>query len=268
MHRNGGMLMSLFYNYNSNSISTLFSGLGGTAGMNSTSNILSEYYNIRSGAYKKALTAYYSKIDKNEVRKSNYNSRKSTSTSSSTLISSDSAKTLKNIKSSADNLKNTAGQLVKNSKDSVFKKVEIKGKDGSVKLDYDTDKIYKKVSQFVKNYNDLIDKSDDASSSNIQNTLSNIKRYTDSNSRLLNKIGIDVKENGEMSLDEETFKKSNMTTVKSIFNGTGSYGYYVQSKAAMMSYYAESEASKASTYTSRGGYSYNYSTGEILNSYT
>lgn len=260
--------MSIFYGMNSNSVSTLFSGFGTASGMDGTGNILSEYYNIRSGAYKKALTAYYSKIDKSEssrnVRKSSWDRDNKTSTS----ISSDSSKTLKNIKSSADDLKNTAGQLVKNSKDSVFKKVEVKGKDGSKKLEYDTDKIYNKVSEFVKDYNDLLDKADDASSSNIRNTLSNIKGYTDSNKRILEKIGISVNKDGEMSIDKEAFKKADMSTVKSLFNGTGSYGYYVQSKASMMSYYAETEASRASTYTSRGGYSYNYSTGDILNSYT
>lgn len=255
--------MSIFYGIDSNSVSTLFSSLGTEAGAGAGSNILSEYYNIRSGVYKKALTAYYSKMDKEEV------STKATGrrTSSSTSVSSDSAKTLKKIKSSADDLKNSAGELVTSGRKTVFNKTDVKKEDGTTAKEYDTDKIYEKVSEFVKDYNNMLDNAEDASSSNINSKVSNIKKYTDSNKNLLGKAGITVNKDGSMSLDKDEFKKADMATVKSIFNGTGSYGYYIQSKASMLSYYAEAEASKSSTYTSSGGYSYNYNTGDIFNSY-
>lgn len=255
--------MSIFYGIDSNSVSTLFSSLGAEAGAGATSNILSEYYNIRSGVYKKALTAYYSKMDKDEAG-SKTTGRKA---SSSTSVSSDSTKTLKKIKSSADDLKDSAGELVTSGRKSVFNKTAVKKEDGTTVKEYDTDKIYEKVSQFVKDYNSMLDNAEDASSSNIKTKVSNIKKYTESNKNLLGDAGITVNKDGSLSLDKDEFEKADMATVKNIFNGTGSYGYYIQSKSSMLSYYAEAEASKSSTYTSRGGYSYNYSTGDILNSY-
>ena len=49
------MHMSYFLGTNSNSISMLFSGMSGNAG-NLTGNMISDYYSIRNGSYKKLLT--------------------------------------------------------------------------------------------------------------------------------------------------------------------------------------------------------------------
>lgn len=235
---------------NSSMISTLFSGLGGTSSSGTGSmntSILSEYYNIRSGAYKKALTAYYASIDSDSTDKTG---KSSVSKSISASVSSDSSKTLAKVKSSADDMKSTAGELVKGS---AFKESD--------------DEVYKTVSEFVDDYNTMIESSGKSASSNIKNTLQSLENYTLSNKKTLGKIGISIKSDGTLSLNKDELKSADMSSVESVFNGNGSYGYYVQSKASMISYYAENEASKGSTYTSAGGYSYNYKTGDIVNSF-
>lgn len=243
--------MAVFYGINSDSVSTLFSGLNASSGIGS-SNILSEYYSIKSGAYKKALSAYYAKMD---TESSSASDKKNNikDTLSSTATSTDSIKTLTNIKDSSDTLKKTAGQLVTKGSDSVFKKSK--------------DDVYSKVNEFVDNYNKLISDANEATSSNIKNTLSNLKNYTSSSKKMLDKVGISINENGKLSLDKEKFMSADISDIKNVFNGTGSYAYYVQSKSAMISYHAENEAAKGNTYTSSGGYSYNYSTGEIVNNF-
>ncbi len=240
--------MAIFYGINSDSVSTLFSGINSSTGMGN-SNILSEYYSIKSGAYKKALTAYYAKTDTDSTKTSVKNNIKDKTTS----ISSDSTKTLTAIKSSSDDLKKISGELVTKGKDSVFKKSQ--------------EDVYKKVEEFANSYNKVLSNAKESSSSNIKNTLSNLKTYTSANKKMLNKIGVSISDDGSLSVDKEKFMAADMSDIKSVFNGTGSYAYYVQSKSAMMSYYAENEASKGSTYTPGGGYSYNYSTGEIVNNF-
>ena len=88
--------------YDSSSISMLFSSLGsssksinsGILGIN-----LSDYASIRSGSYSKLMKSYY-KLDSNDTKTS---AKDKTNTSTST--SKDSAKTLANIESVAEELK-------------------------------------------------------------------------------------------------------------------------------------------------------------------
>ena len=77
-------------------------------------------------------------------------------------------------------------------------------------------------------------------------------------------IKVDSKTN-TLSIDEETFKKADMKAVKSLFQGSGSYGYKVNAKASSIDYQARYEATKANTYNSFGGYSNNYSSGSLWN---
>ena len=53
--------------------------------------------------------------------------------------------------------------------------------------------------------------------------------------------------------------ESDMTNVKSLFQGAGSYGHTIESKAFSISMAAQAESSKSNTYTSTGSYSVNNS---------
>lgn len=251
-------------NYDSNSINTLFSGLS-NGSRSSNSGLLginiADYSAIRTGSYFKLMKAYYGGNDSaSKIVETN----KKTSTSTAK----DDTKTLAKIEDAAEELKSASDALLDKTKKSVFNKVTTTDAKGNTTTDYDKDAIYKKVSAFVDSYNNLLKKSEDSNTNGILNAVSSMVRTTDSNEKLLSKVGITVGVDNKLSIDEETFKKADMSLVKSLFNGNGSYGYQVSAKASLADYYAEREASKGNTYGNKGTYTYNYNTGEIYNTTT
>lgn len=251
-------------NYDSNSIHTLFSGLS-NGSRTSNSGLLginiADYSAIRTGSYFKLMKAYYGGNDSaSKIVETN----KKTSTSTAK----DDTKTLAKIEDAAEELKGASDDLLDKTKKSVFNKVTTTDAKGNTTTDYDKDAIYKKVSAFVDGYNNLLKKSEDSNTNGILNAVSSMVRTTDSNEKLLSKVGITVGVDNKLSIDEDTFKKADMSLVKSLFNGNGSYGYQVSAKASLADYYAEREASRGNTYGNTGTYTYNYNTGEIYNTTT
>ena len=251
-------------NYDSNSINTLFSGLS-NGSRSSNSGLLginiADYSAIRTGSYFNLMKAYYGGNDSaSKIVETN----KKTSTSTAK----DDTKTLAKIEDAAEELKSASDALLDKTKKSVFNKVTTTDAKGNTTTDYDKDAIYKKVSAFVDSYNNLLKKSEDSNTNGILNAVSSMVRTTDSNEKLLSKVGITVGVDNKLSIDEETFKKADMSLVKSLFNGNGSYGYQVSAKASLADYYAEREASRGNTYGNKGTYTYNYNTGEIYNTTT
>ena len=248
-----------FFGLNSaNSVNTLFSSLNsGSSGIGS-GNFLADYASIRNGGYYKLLKAYYGTHSNRQGLSSvSQTMRPSTSTS----VSKDSTKKLTKIENSADDLKKSADALLTRGNKNVFRKVDVKQADGTVKKDYD------KVKSFVDDYNALINNAEDTNTSTIDRAVRQLTHLTDTNEKTLDKIGISIAEDDTLRLDKETFMKADMDVVKGLFNGNGSYGYSVSTKASMVDYYAQNEASKANTYGRNGAYNYNYSYGSNYNSY-
>lgn len=248
--------------YDSNSISTLLSSLNtGSSSSNTSINFgvnLSDYATIKSGSYFKLLKAYYG-----TEGTSGFESIKP---KTSTSTSEDSTKTLASVENAADSLSETAQDLYKNS--SLFNKKTVKNEDGTTTTGYDTDAIYKKVSAFVEDYNALVKAGGSANTSSIVNSVSSMTNNTNANASALKGIGITIdSEKKTLSIDEEKFKKADMNTVKSLFNGTGSFAYSTAVRASMISSYAQSESSKSNTYNSSGNYTYNYNSGNIYSGY-
>ncbi|MBQ3545884.1 MAG: hypothetical protein IJA34_13025 [Lachnospiraceae bacterium] len=245
-----------------NSVSTLFSSVSTkNNSMSGLTSMMSDYYSIRSGSYKKLLNAYYnaygdeksdSKSDKNKI--------------SSNLVSKDSATKLSSIKSESSKLSNVATDLVATGKDSIFKKVESVDKDGKKIESYDTNKIYEAVNKFVNSYNQTIDEAEGSNVRTISNSRDNMITRTKYNEKLLKSVGITVNSDNSLSINEKDFKSANMSTVKSLFNTVGSYGYSVATQASSMNASASYEATKANTYTSNGLYSASYTSGSLYNS--
>ena len=248
--------------FDSNSISTLFSGLG-TRNTSSTGNMnlgvdLSTYSLIKSGSYFKLMQAYYSTDE-----------GKSSSIVSSTSTSKDSVKTLASIENASEDLGESAEKLYKTGSKSVFNKKSVTGEDGKTTQEYDKDAIYKAVDSFVSDYNSLVKAASKSETSRIANAAAAMVNATSKNSSLLKEIGISINsEDYTLSVDEKAFKEADMNTVKSVFNGNGSYGYSVAVKASMINSYAEMESAKSNTYTNTGNFTYNYSTGELYNTTT
>lgn len=224
-------------------------------------NFLSDYASIKNGSYGKLMKAYYAKdaADKTaSTGKDTETKKKSISTAA------DSAKTLSEIEKAADTMKESADSLLVKGSKSVFRK---KNEKATVSEEYDTDAIYKAVSGFVTDYNDLLSKTSAASSKNLQSKADTLAAVTSANAKLLSRVGITVNSDSSLSLDEEAFKKSDMGTVKNLFGTTGAYGYKVSAQASMIDYTVAKESTKSNTYTANGTYSNVYSAGNILNSF-
>lgn len=224
-------------------------------------NFLSDYASIKNGSYGKLMKAYYAKDAADKVAstgKDTETKKKSISTAA------DSAKTLSEIEKAADAMKESADSLLVKGSKSVFRK---KNEKATVSEEYDTDAIYKAVSGFVTDYNDLLSKTSAASSKNLQSKADTLAAVTSANAKLLSRVGITVNSDSSLSLDEEVFKKSDMGMVKNLFGTTGAYGYKVSAQASMIDYTAAKESTKSNTYTANGTYSNVYSAGNILNSF-
>lgn len=234
--------------------SYLFQSLSSSSSSSSLGNLnfLSDYAAIKNGSYAKLMKAYYSDSASSEVS-SLVNSSGSTSTAA------DSAQKLAEIETAAEGLKTSADALIDKGTNSLFKQVDIKSTDANgvttTSKGYDVDAIYSAVSDFVEDYNSLLEEGGSSETTNIQNKMTSLIGITSSNKNLLSQVGITIGSDNSLSIDEETFKSANMTTVKSLFNGNQSYAYRVSAQASLVDYAAETESSKSNTYTSTGSYS-------------
>lgn len=262
--------MAFFYGINSNYAGNLFSSFGNQSGTSGLSGLLAEYSSIKNGSYGKLLHKYYGMENEGSNKLSNDKSYHRTDETDgknkNTSLSKDSTKTLNAIEKSTDELKESADKLIKVGSGSVFQKVTQTDKEGNTTRTYDTDKIYSAVKEFVDDYNSVLTNTAESNVSAINSNVKSMKSTTQANKSLLSDLGISVDEKGKLSVDEEKFKKADMSTAKSLFNGTGSYAYQVSAKSSMINYNAERESSKANTYTNKGAYSYNYSSGDLYNS--
>lgn len=243
--------------------SYLFQSLPG-AGTNANLNFLSDYASIKNGSYAKLMKAYYAK-DGADSSVSSIVKDKNKSTIST---ASDSAKTLSSVQSAADGLKDAADKLLETGASSVFNKVEVEGTDiygqPTTTEEYDVEGIYKSVSGFVDSYNKLIDELGDVNTKNIANKANYLVGMTKANEKLLSKVGITIGKDDKLSLDAAKFKEADMTTAKTLFSGSLSYGYRVSAQASLIDFAANTEAGKANTYNVKGNYSNSYSSGSIF----
>ncbi|PXV89499.1 hypothetical protein C8E03_106151 [Lachnotalea glycerini] len=223
----------------------------------SNSAILSDYASIKNGSYKKLLKAYYKSMQESD-------------SDSSTSTSTDSTKTITSVQSAAASLGDSSDTLTAKGSKSIFKQREITTTDSSgdkiTTTGYDNDAIYKAVNEFVSDYNTMIEEGANAESTSILKSTLSMTRLSKTNESLLKQVGITVGSNNKLSIDEGTFKKADMSTVKTLFNGSNSYAANVSAKASKIKSAAVLESLKANTYTDKASYSNNYSTGNLFSS--
>lgn len=165
----------------------------------------------------------------------------STGTSAAT-----STKTNEATGSSVTSLKEDAKKLAA---DELYEKV--KDKDGNETNQYDIDKIFATAKSFVSNYNKMFDAAESSSNSGVVANLSYIREKTARNEDTLKQFGISVDQKGRMKVDEDTFKKSDMSKVQQFFKD---YGSSIATNASLVDYYMTTQANAASGYTSAGKY--------------
>lgn len=146
--------------------------------------------------------------------------------------------------SSAASLKTDSNALAS---DKLYEK--IKDKDGNEK--YDVDKIFSTAKSFVNNYNNMFNAAKSSSNSGVLANLSYIREKTARNADALKQFGISVDAKGVMKIDEDTFKKSDMSEVQKLFKD---YGSSIATNASLVDYYMTTKANAASGYTADGAY--------------
>ncbi len=134
--------------------------------------------------------------------------------------------------------------------DKLYEKV--KDKDGKETDAYDIDKIFSTAKSFVNNYNGMFDAAESSTNSGVLANLSNIREKTAQNANILKQFGISVDQKGRMKIDEDTFKKSDMSQVQKFFKD---YGSSIATNASLVDYYTTTKANAASGYTAAGAYS-------------
>ena len=231
-------------NFPKNDYSYLFQSMGtSSSGSAGNLNFLGEYASIKNGSYGKLMKAYYS-LDGNDTVSSIV--KKNTSA--------DDKKTLTKIQNTSESLKESADKLLTKGDKSVFSGDKL------------TEDAYKAVDALISDYNDVLNASDKINSTSILSKTISMTTYTEANENLLSKVGITINDDNSLSIDKDTFMKADLTTVKSIFTGAGSFSYRISAQASMINFAADSEANKAATYTNQGTYNTSYNAGNIYDS--
>ena len=220
--------------FDSNSIGNLFSSLNtNTTGSSNTYGglgiNLADYASIKNGSYSKLMKSYYAMDETEEAKKSN--SKNDTD---------DSDATIKSIKNTTKDLKESAEALYGSK--ALFEK--------DANGEYDMEAIYEKVSAFIEDYNSMIESVGSAETESIANAGANVVNATSSNIKMLSKLGISVSGSDfTLSIDKEDFMKSNISDIKSMFSGVGSFAYQVGAKASRIYSMVEDKVSGAGTFS-------------------
>lgn len=225
-----------------NDYSFLFGNSSNTTTGNTFS--LSDYAMIKNGTYKKLMKAYYADTDNSFVK----------SVAKSKAASQDNNVEIKKLQETSKALSESAEALYGE-----------KGRD--LYTEDKRDDLLKAVSGFVKDYNSTVDavgSSDNAKVVRIGNSMAG---NAVANYKLLSSIGIRVGTDSKLTLDEDTLKKANLSSIKSVFSGVGSFAYRTGASASYINNYAKNDAAKASgLYGASGSYSA-YLQGSTYNSF-
>lgn len=99
-------------------------------------------------------------------------------------------------------------------------------------LEYDTDhgvEVLQNTKAFVETYNNLIDSSGESKDSHLSSLTKKMKKLIKSKKDDLESIGIELKSNGKLKLDEDTFSESRPEKIKRILNGDDSVSVSLRS---------------------------------------
>lgn len=226
--------MSTINGYDSNSISSLFSSLGtGSTSSSSTGMFginLNDYASIKNGSYGKLVKSYYA-LDEEQVK-----DKKSQNDTDDTDA------TIRSIKTAADDLKDSAAALYSNK--SLFEK--------NANGEYDMEAIYEKLNAFVEDYNSMIEGVGSAETESIAKAGASVVNATSNHADMLSKLGISISgADYTLSIDKEKFMKANMSDVKTMLSGVGSFAYQVGAKASRVYSMVEDKVSGSGYKSSR-----------------
>lgn len=180
-----------------------------------------DYAAIKNGSYGKLVKSYYAGTDRA------VNADKASAAKESNSANASKAK----VKEEVD--KTGLAQIRKDA-DQLSRSVEELGKEDLWKNDagkVDTGKVVTALRGFADSYNKVVEQSSKVSSREVSQDVKFMTGMTDTFAKVLGKAGINVGEDGKLSVDEEAVRKANPATLKSLFNGNGTYGSQIADKA-------------------------------------
>ena len=222
----------------------------------STGLNLSDYASIKNGSYGKLLKAYYTQDQSADARSSAVSSVAQKVVGNSY----DSTATNTSLSKETSALVKSADVLLQKGKDSIFEEKELVTKDENgvetKEKGYDREAIYNAVSAFAKDYNALLDTAGKSNNKSVLSTAANMTGQTGIYKNALSKVGITIGDDNKLSIDKEALGKADVSTIKSLFNGSGSLADTTKSRAEMIASSAQSDAFKAGgTCAANGAYS-------------
>jgi len=231
--------MASYFGINGDANSFFSSNFGTSSTNNSSSSSgLGDYAMIRSGAYKKLLNAYY---DKNSTTKTSSN-EVSKEEKQATIELTDTKTDATALNKAATTLKST---------------------------DFSNrDTVAKNVKSFVDAYNDTIDSTSEVDTKTILRKTLWMIGDTKASSNLLKDAGITIGSDNKLSLNADTLKAADTTTIKTLFSGANSFADKVGNKASDLVNLSNNALKASSTggmYTNSGDYS-SINTGTLYNS--
>lgn len=174
-----------------------FGTSSGGSSISSMSSMLGDLSMIKSGMYKKALKSYYA-TQKAQAADSDNSDKESISKSGTA----DSNTTLSSIKSSSKKLYESAQKLQN--------------------TNYDSD------------YNETLSTSKKLNSYSMLQTAVWATDQMNTAEGMLNKIGVSIKEDNTLAIDEEKFNKALNSDFKGLFSGYGSLASRISQKASTL----------------------------------
>lgn len=231
--------------------SSLFSGMSMSSGGGDMSSFLSDYASIKNGSYGRLMRVYYDRgstgsTSLNYVNKAKEKAEKPST--SSVYGAREASENLNNVKSAADALKGSAAKLMDTGSESLFEQKDITTKDKngvtSTTFGYDEKAIYDAVSSFVNDYNTMLDHGSASTATSVSGKMSFMNNMTRISKDKLADIGISISDSGRLSMDEKKFKEADISAVKSLFNGPGSYAQQIYAQANLTGIAAEKEAER------------------------
>ncbi len=195
-------------------------GSNGNSGSSTGGFDFANYAAIKNGSYGKLVKSYYGGTTKSveEAKTASLNSKK-TDNAKAKLKEETAGSEAALIKKDADELKASAQAL---DSDDLWKKT-----DGKL----DMTKVTSAVKSFADDYNKVIDRAGKSSSKEVTQDATNMVQLGITFGKLLTRVGLNIGEDGKFTVNEDKLKKADEATLKSLFDGFGSYGSQIADKA-------------------------------------
>lgn len=184
--------------------SNFFNSMLGRSSSNSNSmtGLLSDYNSIRNGSYLKLAKHYYSKDGAKQATQKRFSNNISTK---------------------------SEDKITKSASERAWKDITTLRNEKMYQTE-DTDTVLKNVKSFVDSYNSVIEGTQKSDNSNVQKDVARLASQTDNYADALSKIGITIKDDNTLSLNEKTFASADMADVKKLFAGDFSFGSNTQNR--------------------------------------